>query len=890
MGVGYIFGLTDCEEWVKPMINSKFAALINIIMRKSMLLFLVLTSCVAVAQTETKPVPDTIHRSSDSTLVSDLKDNLLDNIPVVSLDENDLNDASSQNVSSVLTAGRDPYFNAASFNFNAVRFRIRGYDADMFSTYMNGIPMDNLDNGFTPWGLWGGLNDVMRNRDLSLGLRPNTFAFGDIGSTTNIDARASKQRKQTSVGYAISNRNYDHRMNLTHSTGLSKTGWAFTAAGSRRFADEGYIPGTYYNSNSYYLAVDKRFNNKNMLSLAVFGAPTENGRQGSSIVESQDLAGDHYYNPAWGYQNGKKRNANVGKTHQPYIILTHDLRFNNNTSLSTAFGYSFGERSGTGIDWYNAADPRPDYYRYLPSYQEDPNMAAQVAEKWRTDPSVRQINWDRFYDANRSSFETVKDVNGIIGNNVSGRRSHYIIEDRVINTNRISFNSVINTRVGDHIDITGGVVYQMQNNNYFKRVEDLLGGEFYVDLNQFAERDFPSNTTANQNNIDKPNRILKVGDKFGYDYDINIQKASSFVQSVLKFNKFDVFGAIEYSRTSFFRKGNVKNGLYPENSFGKSTANNFNNYAFKGGATYKMNGRNYFYVNGSVMTRAPLFDNAYISPRTRDALQDGISSERIQSIEYGYIHTSPNLKLRASGYYTRFKNGFNVISGYSDEFNTFVNYALSNIDKNHFGGEFGIEYRLTPTLTFNGAAGIGRYYFSSRQNMNVTVDNTNKVISSGVVNSKNFKIASTPHEAYTAGLSYRSPNFWFVTLSANYFDQMFLEFNPLRRITNAIDGLDITKPDDFIKYRDIVYQTDWKSQYTIDFFGGYSWRLPKSLSIADRSFIAFNVGVNNITNNKNIITGGFEQLRIDNEDVNKFPPKLFYAYGINYFASVTYRF
>ena len=174
--------------------------------------------------------------------------------------------------------------------------------------------------------------------------------------------------------------------------------------------------------------------------------------------------------------------------------------------------------------------------------------------------------------------------------------------------------------------------------------------------------------------------------------------------------------------------------------------------------------------------------------------------------------------------------------------------------------------------------------------MNVTIDNTNKVITSAVVNSKNFKVASTPHEAYTAGFSYRSPNFWFVTLSGSFFDQMFLEFNPLRRTTNAIDGLDINKPDEFIKYRDIVYQTDWKSQYTIDFFGGYSWRLPKSLSIADRSTIAFNVGINNLTNNKDIITGGFEQLRIDNEEVNKFPPKLFYAYGINYFASVTYRF
>jgi hypothetical protein len=61
---------------------------------------------------------------------------------------------------------------------------------------MNGIPMDNLDNGFTPFGLWGGLNDVMRNRDLSIPFA-RTLCFGDLGSSTNIDARATRQRAQT---------------------------------------------------------------------------------------------------------------------------------------------------------------------------------------------------------------------------------------------------------------------------------------------------------------------------------------------------------------------------------------------------------------------------------------------------------------------------------------------------------------------------------------------------------------------------------------------------------------------------------------------------------------------------------------------------------------------
>ena len=164
----------------------------------------------------------------DSSIIEDLKDNVIDNIPIITLDDNDLSDASAQNISSLLTAGRDPFYNAATFNFSAARFRIRGYDADYTSTYINGIPMDNLDNGYTPFGLWGGLNDVFRNRDINIGIRYNTFAFGDIGNTTNIDVRASKQKPQTNIGYAYSNRSYDHRIIFTHSTGINKKGWAFT--------------------------------------------------------------------------------------------------------------------------------------------------------------------------------------------------------------------------------------------------------------------------------------------------------------------------------------------------------------------------------------------------------------------------------------------------------------------------------------------------------------------------------------------------------------------------------------------------------------------------------------------------------------------------------------
>lgn len=836
---------------------------------------------------------DTIPASKkDSALLEEAKENLLDNIPTISLGDGDMSDGAAQNVSSVLTAGRDPFFSAAAFSFSPLRFRIRGYDNDLNTLYMNGIPMDNLDNGFTPFGLWGGLNDVMRNRDIVIGLRPNTFSFGELGSSTNIDARASRQRAQTNIGYAISNRNYRHRVNITHSSGLNKQGWAYSISASFRGADEGFVPGTFYNGYSYFLSVDKKLGNRHLLSFTTFGAPTQSGRQTAAVQEAMILTGGNYYNPGWGYQNGEKRNANQAHTFQPFFILTHDYRINNKTNLITAAGYSTGDRFTTAIDWYNAPDPRPDYYRNLPSFQTSESQKALVAEAWRNDPSVSQIDWKRLYDVNRSSFQTIQNVNGVAGNTLSGKRSRYILEERVNNSNRFQLNSVLNTQAGRHMEFTSGLTVQYQQNHYFKRVNDLLGGEFYVNLNQFAERNYPNNNIANQFDADVPNRILTTGSRFGQDYNISILRGAAYGQVVAKYDHWDFFGTAELSQTTFHRTGNVRNGLFPDNSLGKGQVFDFTNYSLKGGVTYKIDGRHYLYVNGALMIRAPFFENVYVSARTRDLAQENVTNEKISSIEGGYTLNAPKLKFRLTGYYTEFRDAMNVLSFYHDDFRNLVNYAISGIGRQHFGGEMGFEWKAVPNVSISGAVALGRYYYKGRQRATVTLDNDASILQKTTVYADGFRVGSTPQEAYNLGITYRSPKFWFVSLSANYFDQMWLDFNPIRRTSSAVDGLDVSIKADRDKYYEILQQTRWKPQYTIDAFFGYSYKVPRKWGLKKSTFIIFNLGVNNITNNQNMVTGGFEQLRFDFADlnVNKFPPKLYYAYGLNYFGSLSFRF
>ncbi|MFP5039552.1 TonB-dependent receptor [Parasediminibacterium sp. JCM 36343] len=858
-------------------------------MKKLMsLLLLVGATTIATAQTIKKmPKDSAVIGNKDSVLQEELKENLSDNIPVISLDDNDVATGNSQSVSSALTAGRDPFTSAASFNFGAARFKLRGYDADNFTTRINGAPLENLDNGFSPFGLWGGLNDVMRNKDVSNGLRPNTFAFGGLGSSTSIDARASKQRPQTEFGYTYANRSYRQRWSFTHSTGVSKKGWAFTISGSRRYADEGYVEGTYYNGWSYFVGIDKKIGQNRTLSLTIFGSPTEAGGQRASTSEMDSLAGSHYYNPTWGYQAGKKRNTNVTKTNQPYFIFTDEKKFNNKSTLVNAASFSFGERAASSLDWYQGNSPTPDYYRNLPSYYDEPYIVAAMGQAIQADINKRQINWQAIYDGNRGRLDTITNAyaNGMLGQTVKGSRSNTILAENVTNVKKVNFSSTFNTKFGNHVAFTAGVVFQAQNDRNYKRVKDLLGGDFYVDINKFAVDLY--DPTVRFPDLSKPNNVVKVGDQYSYDYNVHINKAEAFSQGVFKFKQLDFFVAGQVSNTQFWREGNTLSSIYPNSSFGKSYVNNFDNFGLKGGITYKLNGRNYFYVNGEYATKAPDFRSVYISPRTRDQEQDNVRSETITSVEGGYLMNAPFLKLRVSGYYTEFKHQMDVMSFFNDDVFAFTNYALRNIDKVNFGGELGFEARVLPHFTVTGAAAVGRYYYNSRQNATVTNDNSGAVVAQDTIYTQNFRISGTPQEAYSLGLNYRSPKYWYISLTGNYFDQMWASINPIRRTKDAVS--------DAVPYSaawyDIVGQKRLPGQFTLDLFAGYSWKLPRHW-LHKNSFLNFNFSIDNILDNKNLITGGGEQLRFDfaKLNVDKFPPKYYYAYGLNFAASVALRF
>ncbi len=809
-------------------------------------------------------------------------------IPVISIDDESANDG-SQEISSLLSASRDPFLSVAGYNLGAFRFKLRGYDAEYNSVFLNGIQMNDPEDGALVFAEWGGLNDVLRNTDANYGLTPVSFSFGGLGSNTMINLRASEQRKTIRASYALSNRSYANRVMATYNTGKMSNGWSLSASASYRWAQEGYSEGTFYKGISYYLGVEKELNKNHSLGLTILGAPTQRGKSNGVVQEVYDLTGNNFYNPNWGYQNGEKRNSRVGTTNKPIGILRHDWTINENISLINLVSFQKGYESNTRLDWYNGRDPRPDYYKYLPSAALDSNAASILTEQWETNSKWNQVDWDYMYEVNRNKNETVFNVDGIEGNNVTGARSYYILQDQRTDNSIFNYSSILKAQIGQRWTINGGLNYQHYNANYYSQVSDLLGGEYFLDIDKFAERDLSSNTAAAQPNLDKPNHVVRKGDRYGFDYDMNVRNYGIWMQHVFVFPYFDYFISGNVGQNENWREGNVRNGRFPDNSLGESEKNKFLEYGVKGGVTYKIDGRNYLTANGGYVSQAPLVNNSFISSRTRNSVVKGLTNERIATIEGSYNYVAPNLKVRLTGYLTNIYDKSTRTAFFNDVDGTFVNFNMTGIEQQNAGVELGSEIKLNPQWKVNAVASIGRYVYANNPSVTISNDNDEEV-KRLTVYQKGYRVENCPQEAYSVGLSYNSPKFWFITLNANYARMSFLDMNPYRRTTD-IANPELVEPGSPAWYS-ILHEEEFPAAFTLDIFGGKSWKIKKN-------YINLNVGINNLLNNTNIISGGYEQARVYYKlnstsdsgpiDVSKFPPKYFYAYGINYFISLTFR-
>lgn len=819
------------------------------------------------------------------------------------LSDDELNDdtSGSDNISGLLSSSQDIFQRTAAFEFSSSFFRVKGLDSDNAKVLINGVEMNKQDTGRPQWSNWGGLNDVVRNQELSTGLSPSAYSFGGVLGTTNINTRASNYREGGRITYSSSNRSYTNRLMASYASGLMEDGWAYTLMVGRRWGNEGYQDATLYDSNSLFASVEKKINDKHSINFTSIYAPNRRGKSSANTQEVYDLKGIKY-NEFWGNYDGEKKNSRIKEVEEPILLLNHYWDINEKTSLNTNVGYQFGKVGNSRLDYAGGENPSPAYYQDLPSYfleDEDLAGAYQAEQEFLNDG---QIDWDRIVDAN-------------LTNNISGANAAYVLYEDRNDDKQLTLNTIFSTEVNENVLINAGLNYKKLDSENFAEIIDLLGSTTgALNVDSFSQ---------NQFDLNNPDQVAFVGDKFRYNYNLFVNELSGFAQAQFKYNKVDFYVAGSVTKTDYQREGLYKNenqvyiedGIERDNSFGKGDKIEFTGYGAKAGFTYKISGKHLLDFNGGYIAKAPSIRNTYTNSREShdyvgvingvDNTDINITEEKISSIDASYIFRSPIVKAKLTGFYTKIEDA-NEVSFFFTQGSTtgFIQEVLSGVEKQHIGGELGIEAQVTPTIKLKGAASVGQYTYSNNPNLYVTstsedfidVQGGDVVNTSGLVstsNLENYKVAGGPQTAYSIGFEYRDPDYWWFGATANFFDNAYIDVSPLSRsnefYTDA-DGLPYNDYDPEIAV-DLLKQEKFDSYMVVNLVGGKSWK------IGDK-YIGFFASVGNLLD-KQYKTGGFEQgrradYRALRDDVNLekrvFGPKYWYGRGANYFVNVYLRF
>ena len=851
-------------------------------------------------------------------------------------------DAEASSTVSLVQSSKDPYLSEIGYKWSAMRFKYRSLDNAYVGNYINGVKFNNVENGrFSFSGITGGLNDATRNKTGGGFLDQCKFGYSSLGGATDIDIRASHYAAGHKVGLALTNRNYVVRGQYTYATGLMKSGWALMGSFAYRYSHEGNIEGTFYNSFSFMLGAEKQWGERHSLSFNIWGAPTERGQQGASTEEAYALAGSHFYNPYWGYQNGKKRNSRVVTEFSPSAMLTWDWNIDDNTKLNTSAAVTWMNYASTALSYNNAYNPRPDYYKNLPSaifnvYNDAYNDAGWLSENqgvmeqyqnlydyWTSAKANRQVRWDQMYAQNEA-------------NNATGKDALYYQEKRHNDQLVFNLSSVLNGKFGTHGAYTLGLNVNSTKGMHYKTMADLLGASTFHDYDNYSLNKYGSNSKEYQNDLDNPDRIIKEGDKFGYNYNIYVNKVKGFFNNTWRAGGFTLSYSGDIEGTWMEREGLMRNGRVASFSKGKSGVAKF----LGGGGKLMLSQKiatSLLYVGGSIESQAPLAYNSFVAPRISNNFVDGLKNEWYWNAEAGYQWYFGPISGKVAAYYTRFNDVTQQTAFYNDDASYLTYISMTGIEKEYKGLEAAITVKLARNLKLNlfGTLADAKYLNNPLAQLAYegsdaeTVKNINAFenLVTGENNPlqvfmKNMKVETTPLTAATVGLSYNI-NGWYFDVNLNYFDRLYISASPYRRLSNSAEcgvtgfasnyqSINVntgTVTDGYAAAQSYA-ETQGKAAYVYDaqtgeVLEGYSPEqektkggfmldasIGKSIYLPGGKRLSINLQVQNITNNTNLKTGGYEQNRADRPYDYIFSRNNFYYYAnaINAFLNISLKF
>jgi iron complex outermembrane receptor protein len=636
----------------------------------------------------------------------------------------------SQEFPEILKGTPGVYVTKAGGGYGDGRINIRGFDSQNVAVMINGVPVNDMENGRVYWSNWAGLADVTGSMQVQRGLGAAKVAVPSVGGTINIVSKATDAQRGGSFFVGVGNNLYN-KLGLSLSTGMSEKGWAMTLQGART-EGAGYVNGTEFLGWSYYLNIAKKVNNNHLLTFSVIGAQQRHGQRQNRLAVERFVNSPNgiRQNDDWGKLGGEVVHVEDNFYHKPQIALNHYWTISQNTELATTVYASFGSGGGGG-------------------QAGDGNLF-----DLRTGSGGRDygyIDLDAIVSLNEEAASNGEEAISFLR---ASRNDH----------KWFGVLSVLTQEFGSNFTLSGGLDYRYYRGSHFREVTNLLGADFVI----------------SNSNVNKPNDVIGVGDKFSYNNDGIVNWIGIFAQGEYTLNDLSVFASATVSNSNYKREDYF--GYAPEDQL--SDAYNFLGYIFKGGANYNIGDHHNVFFNAGYFERAPFF-NAVFANNTNVGNVDALN-EKVTGFELGYGLRYSKVGMNINLYNTNWKDKsfttrVQVPSG--DE----ITANVLGVNALHQGAEVEVWYNPLSKLKVRGSFSIGDWRWQNDLtdvplfDGNVPVDSVDLYI-------KDVKVGDAAQTTAAVGADYELFPGFSISGDFTYADNLYSQFDPLQRGTAPAEG------------------------------------------------------------------------------------------------------
>jgi len=724
-------------------------------------------------------------------------------IPMKQINE----ELASQDIPMVLNSTPGVYATQSGGGDGDARITIRGFNQRNVAVMIDGIPVNDMENGWVYWSNWFGLDAVTSNIQIQRGLGASKIAIPSVGGTMNILTKGTGNKAGGIVKQSIGSFG-KLRTSVGYNSGRMENGWGFTLAGSYKKGN-GFVDETWSEGFFYYAKVQKEIGN-HILSFSAMGAPQKHGQRSyksdiatydttfaRSLGDTSDFSGRIVnkginYNKHWGFldrwtidsngdtlHNRETLNTKQNYYHKPQFSLRDFWTVNDKFYISNILYASIGNGGGTGLSGNTN------------NYDE-----------------IGQYNLQQAYNSNSNNIDALySDTENKAGTYLrSSINNHYWYGGL----------STLNYQLSDKISLSSGLDMRYYKGEHYREVYDLLGADYAIDASNGLQS----------------SEVKRVGDKVGYNNDgivkwsgvfsqmeysngmlstfFNISASNSAYKRIDYFRKkdlvlddttyFEALGTSVATELEFDENGNLvganktmaldtvfHNGVAytmnsPEAKLAETTWKWIRGFTIKSGANFNLDEYNNVFINLGYISKAPRFNNVYYYD---NSLFRDIKNEIVQALEGGYSYRSSKFSANLNGYYTLWQNkpsngGVTVLV---DDVSYRAN--INGMDALHKGIEMDFSYKILSNLGVEGLVSLGNWKWMSSDTVRFLDDNNNPITDDfgneiiASFDADGVHVGDAAQTQFGFSVRYEPSYNSYIKLRSTYFANYYADFDPL---------------------------------------------------------------------------------------------------------------